>query len=298
MEDTPPTPDGVEAGVDWVTWVVPILNDDGVARDLGESLLDLQARRGLPVRKASPQGYRGWQSEGVFLGSRGDGTMLRTSGPVSSATWRRLTRASGGASRIDLQTTLWYRRSWPSCMRYTLPDIPMTPPAQGARRSGYRLYAYDGSSTGTEGSRQSRSMLRMYDKGLEAGTHAQGERWRIEGEFKGSMASRLWRALAASESATSYCSGVLSRQVTSRGGRWPLPTVPAVDTKVTPAHESSPVLDPLQWIESQVMPTMRRLGRSSNRDLLRALLERELDCRISWSSERPSPFLPHRAPET
>lgn len=212
--------------------------------------------------------------------------MLRTSGPVSSASWRTVTRGSGHATRIDLQTSILYECDASSIARSALPEFRPHHQSRCRQRKCSKTSASDGSFIGTVGSRQSERYLRVYDKGREQRSHPPGRLWRIEGEFKARAATTVLSLLAASESVQSCCSSVLSSLVTSRGGQWPLCTATPVRPEGMYAGRSRAAIDPIEWIRTQVVPSLQRIASSERRDILYAMLANELGWQFTEGPRR------------
>jgi hypothetical protein len=251
----------VEAGIDWITWVAPRDGQEGRLERLGARLVESQRERGANVKPLRIEGYAGIQAGQCAYGFRKDSAYLRTSGSLAESQWSSIASCGGHPTRVDVQTTfllsqphngfgsrVWRERT-----------------AQASHRRGRPLtrsvsQANTGLWCGTVGTRTSRSFLRVYDKGIESGSHPRGQRWRIELEAKKDLARILFAELQASPNATQWCLDCCQRACNQNLCTWPaaknesLSPIPAMAPR-----ELAEVAATLKWLESIVRPSVERL---------------------------------------
>ena len=133
--------------------------------------------------------------------------------------------------------------------------------------------ASDGAYCGTVGSRTSRRYTRVYDKGVEQGTHEPGIWWRYELEAKRDLAAGLWAELCSADDPTAWCVGCCARSSYSSGLRWPSflsrsqAPLPPVPQRIPPDVEAT-----LEWLRKTVRPATARLSLAVPTEVLLAAL--------------------------
>lgn len=291
MTGAPPALDvyGVEAGVDWVTYTVPRGDDADRLWRTACGIISEQEGKGSRRQSFGSHGYRGEQVEHAALGAREDGIYFRLSGELACSKWGEIGSSGGKPTRLDLQTTFLLRHSSTECGQRFFPETP-TRSLQRGRPPRFSFQKdTEGAWIGRAGSRSSRAYMRVYDKGIESGSHPAGIRWRVEAELKAEYAEAQWKALHSAESTPAYCYASSAYWAQRSGLAWPLPT-PSEITPLTPTTERVPsdVKANLAWLAVQVSPTVERLVRAGlAREVLACLhLDPDLLASISstWSS--------------
>jgi DNA relaxase NicK len=253
----------VEAGVDWVTYTVPRGNDADRLWRTACGIISEQEGKGARRKSFGSHGYRGEQVEHAALGAREDGIYFRLSGDLACSKWGEIGSSGGKPTRLDLQTTFLLRHSLTECGQRFFPETPTHP----ARRGRPPVFSFQrdtvGAWIGRAGSRSSRAYMRVYDKGIESGSHPAGLRWRVEAELKAEYAETQWKGLHSAESTQAYCYASSAYWAQRSGLAWPLPT-PSEITPLTPTMEPVPpdVTASLAWLAQQVSPTVQRLVRA------------------------------------
>lgn len=251
----------VEAGIDWLTWVVPDAEPTGWVGRLGEQLVREQEQRGGKRRPMSFQGYHGEGSESCAFGFRSDSAYLRISGSLAASHWSALLSCSGHPTRLDVQTT-WTLSS----AHKRFGTLVLKRKTAAASRLHHRrpktACAQDSAGLwiGTVGTRTSAKYIRVYDKGVEDHSAEPGEKWRIEVEAKQHLARSLWSEVSTAANPTEWCRQCVRRSIESVGGTWPirsdesLPALPAM-----PPRELQTIARKRRWLESSVAPSLEQM---------------------------------------
>lgn len=279
------------SGIDWVTWSEKVHDGEPVVHQLAEDLLHHQAERGCKVEPWGMEGYKGWKAEGIAIGSRRDGVLLRLSGSLADSSWTRLRSSPGKPTRLDVQTTFKLARPLTSFGTHIIkPATKARNRSRGGQQKTSILKASDGAWCGSVGSRISRSYVRVYDKGVEQKSHVAGLLWRYELEAKRDLAPKLWQELIKAEEPEKWCYQSCVRSSVRSGLRWPsginfavLP-MPKAD-QVTPAELTRAMM----WLENTVQPTVKRVLREKSvAHVLELLGLSELAAPISQEPQPPN----------
>lgn len=271
----------VESGIDWLTFTAGEHDDwQGLGR-LGSRIVAECEGRGAKVALVGFQGFRGWGVSGCAYGYRNQEAYLRISGSKAGCFWREVSTCTGTATRLDVQTTVqlnasdksygshWWRER--QGLRYRRTGRPLR-----------RTFSQDnqGLWIGTVGTRTSRSYIRVYDKGVEEGTHPSGMRWRFELEAKKDLSRQLWRSLIDCQEVTEWSMAMCRAAAQKSACMWPLSSVgiPAALPPLEPHREPS-VEAAMKWLRTSVRPSvLRLLGAVSLEELFEALgLDKAVD---------------------
>ncbi len=253
----------VESGVDWVTYTAPPGPDGERLLTLGYGLIREQEHLGAKRSGFGSQGYRGEQVEHAACGERDDSVYLRISGGLACSSWGEIGTSGGHPTRLDLQTTFLLKQSSVECGQRMFSETP----TQQRQRGRPPLYSFSrdtaGAWIGRAGSRSSRAYVRVYDKGQESKSHPPGLRWRIEAELKRDYAEAQWKSLQRAPDAKTHCYASSQFWAQRCGLEWPLPTS-SEKVVLQPLPETLPpdVTASLQWLRTQVRPTVERLVRA------------------------------------
>lgn len=262
--------ESLEAGIDWVTYVQPIKKESGALLQFGERMVTAQAARGSKIRPFRAEGYFGWSAENCAYGSRKDSEYLRLSGNLAALHWCEIPSSSGRPSRLDVQITLLLKESDNAFGSRVLRERATEKyPKQG--RPPIRSYSKDSAGLwlGAVGTRTSRAYLRVYDKGIEARTHTQGKRWRVELEAKKSLAHQLWSEVNAAADCELWCCEAVVRACQNVGSLIrelddstlsPLPAVPQKNLQSTART--------LEWFRQSVAPAIARVAHEISTEVL------------------------------
>lgn len=251
----------VQAGVDWITWVIPTGQENRRGVALVDLLLQEQAVGGVKVRPLRMEGYIGQQGDGCALGYRKDSALIRLSGSLAASHWSALASSGGHPTRVDVQTSIWLNRPdskfglrvWQLSATKTHP-LRGRPPKRTCCRDNRGLWL------GTVGTRTSRSYLRVYDKGVESGCAPPGQCWRIELEAKQNLATSLCKEALNARDHTRWCLGAVQRACDGVASRWPLTRDDEVSA-IAPPENTMPasIESAAKWLALQVRPTTERL---------------------------------------
>lgn len=184
----------VDAGVDWMTATAssPSLRENLwlVAR----RLLETRQREGERPSAWHAHGYGGWKCSHLAFGARRDSVCLQLTSFEAEQEWRHCIGACENVSRFDLSVDTHFDPPVTTLSRKMYVDAGHTKPPNGRKPRRELRVSSDGGSTLYIGARQSEQFGRLYDKGIEQGTHEPGHWWRWEVELKGSAA---WNAAGA-----------------------------------------------------------------------------------------------------
>lgn len=251
----------VEAGIDWLTWVTPRASSTGREVQWCKQLIEEQRERGSKVKPFVALGYHGEQAEGCAYGLREDTTYLRISGSLAALRWCEVLGFSGMPSRLDVQTTLLLTSPVTTFGARVMARTRTAARAIRGRPPTRTLVTSSrGSWTGSVGTRANPIYLRVYDKGIESGSHARGLRWRIELEAKAQTARKLWEEARIVPDRDKWYLDVCERAVLHCAGRWPLERNATVERlPVAEARDPADVERKLAWLKDQVAPSIASL---------------------------------------
>jgi len=267
MRTTEAYPYGKNSGVAWdagIDWVTYIGRSDAAAAAVIKVANELAEERTTPLDKRSQFnvcGYQGWKQGAVRLGHRGRSALVQLSGAVASECWTRLVQCGGQPTRLDVQITAQPSTPQPRFGQRFL--RPLTPRTRESRLPQTRSGLWKdstGSFLGTVGRRTNDRYLRVYDKGIELGTHPPGALWRTELEAKGRRASVLWKQLQEASDVRKWCFDSLAASWKRSGYSWGLEGHSA--SYELPTLGSDPVPDAerlAKWLQTSVRPAVARL---------------------------------------
>jgi DNA relaxase NicK len=185
----------ISTGCDWITGVALTPQSHMHMSLWVGQVLDHQKGLGNKVSGWGMAGFSGWSVGHVQAGIRGDEMMVRLSSSCAYLNWKQLYALSDNVTRIDWQVT--YRG---------MPDVRKT--IRKAHHSALRwsnkqkrgpsvtlVTSSDGSDTLYLGKRQSDSMGRVYNKGVESKQREFDGCVRAEVEWKGKLAKIAGRRL-------------------------------------------------------------------------------------------------------
>lgn len=261
------------AGVDWVTMTT---NNDIIGVEWYTIYVNYRKEMLQEANEEKPWNngfYAGLKIAKMRWGySENIGYILIVSGADAERMWQRLQPTNGRVTRLDL------------CV-----DFVMKNPSQEAdiayhklTRKGekiirrYSLFVNNaGGTTCYLGSRHSQQFGRLYDKGIEAGTHEKGLKWRAEVEYKKPLSGYIAKLLAEKKPETR--GAAIMNTVTAwfdergaplanlkAGGK---PLLATVEQRITTADRK------LAWLRTQVAPTVIQLVEAGyGRKVLKCLL--------------------------
>jgi DNA relaxase NicK len=254
--------DVMEAGIDYIT-VSATAGQAQFVQQAAERLGAKRERLGDSPKRVSALGYDGVLVGPVFFGFREDGkSLFRVSGPVASEAFGLVATNEMHFTRIDIQMTIRPAGRLPN------PHLAKTVVRESNRRrlanknqnySHVRMIDGNGKGdTAMVGSRSSGKYARIYDKGAESGDERYEGCWRYELEYKAEYADLVRDQLVDAYDREQVIVDLIVSQMevweipafVSRGEHRPLRGAPSLPTD----NERS-----LEWIRTQVLPTINRL---------------------------------------
>jgi len=272
-------PADLSAGVDWLTMTCGKLGDRDIlfSRAISvRTLLENIERQA--AKKFYWRGYDGWSIGGMDYGERNEETLLRLHGAAASSYWKLFVRLATNVSRVDLQTTFvvdppmphlvstYYNNLHPSEVQFTR--------VENTAQRGQTLYV---------GSRSSDVFGRIYDKGVQSGVGPfPGHLWRYELEYKNYYAPQAINRLLVEKCNRRTLGSLITNTIYTFFDQRNLPPLfnrrGDADIITTACRvRSDELVRQLDWLRTQVSPTVKRLWPRNRTDVLLALGLEELD---------------------
>lgn len=272
--------EGIQSGIDWLSLTAPrempgLSNWKGACtRAIGEI-----AKQGYVLETRKMQGYEGISAGNCFFGEREDGFFCQLTGFHANDWFEQCYHPKCNVPRIDLQFTAKFDVMPANIAKKGYHDatlansgLPVT-----RRRKMYIIVGSDGGDTLYIGSPSSEQRGRLYNKAVQSELPEYARSWRYEVVLRNELARNCAQQLprASVERAdyvlTLVCAWYEVRGVDCglyhTGEKPPLPLQRALPTDVERK---------LDWLNSQVKPTIRYLCSLGFRDtLLRELFPDE-----------------------
>jgi hypothetical protein len=250
----------VTAGVDWLT-----VRGDGERASrllhlLSVKVLEEGAGTLPPPRFSRLLKYEGWRAGSVGYMVNEDRSLLSLAGNLAQKYLKEVAEIEVTATRIDLAVDVLLFDPVPvAALRYA----ELLRSSKAGIREGYKsrlllLTGDDGGSTLYLGKRSGRLFARLYDKGVQSGAAVMGTLWRYEVEYKQDAARAVYTELLDEDRQRDY---ILARVHThfQRRGVLPLFHVSQAAGPLDRYKEERTPLDSLNWLATQVRPTVGRL---------------------------------------
>jgi hypothetical protein len=248
-----------DVGVDWITCTFRGDTSRKEASLLAHAGMAEAERAGDRYREWRNKWYEGDQVGAIRLGHRREDTMVQVSGAAAQHMWRALIPHAHNVSRLDIQVTVVLTRANLSVAADGFALASTTNKGRGKPPKIGRYYDNQSGDTLYFGCRSSAYFLRLYDKGVESGSHAPGLRWRYEGEVKGKAAFRAATTIrTAPEEARAIGSAV--HALFSTRGVIPLFRA-AGEFSFQNGREPTDRERTLEWLACSVRPTLQRAAR-------------------------------------
>lgn len=248
----------IDAGVDWITGTD---TDPETAWTHEWRWNWLKSKLGVTggmVKRATFMGYVGERIQHAFFGQREDGVCVILSGALARDEAGEWLEAGMRPSRLDLQAT-WGPTSSPQRQLQFAFDHALAHKTETGRPPKVRMWVERAGPTGVYvGSRQSETMLRMYDKGLESGERAYAGAVRYEVEFKGERARSVAGSRLNFLTLDNWALAIVHANFKSRG-ILPLFESPRGEVVLHKTSAPTPVEGKMAWLEQQVSPTVQAL---------------------------------------
>lgn len=245
------------ASIDYYTGYWPAVDLERVPEAEIFSIINEEADNGQRERASRNQGIDWFGAGGCYYGSRGDERWVRLSGDRAARSWRVAQGADAAVRRVDCAVTCRFAAPQPEGARAAFAQWERLPAGFGQPTRARLVATKATGDTFYLGSRQSEAYLRLYDYGAAHGTDRLGAAWRFEVEAKGRLATR-WAALLSSSSVEQIAAaGLVYAAFCDRRVEVPFEASALrgeIDTEV-----ESPLAAKLEWLSTQVRPTVGRL---------------------------------------
>lgn len=273
--------EGKTAAIDWLTITCNNVDLERLLWDEANRLMAIGKAEGNTQKVWNFRGYTGWSCASIRIGNRTDGSILMLSGQAAQMNWPVALAWATNVTRIDIAVTVTMGQPVPNIAQKAYEFI-VGP--KGCNCKAQRQYSFivnsEGGQTLYVGSRASDQYGRLYDKGKEDKSLPdlpEGKIWRYEVEFKQyrakKIASQLLACAKQNECEPSEDIGAtVHKWFLSRGVR---PIMATDNGRPFLTEISARITDDLvslQWLSTQVSPTVRRLMKNGKGDQVFAAL--------------------------
>ena len=250
--------DVVDFGVDWFTCTGNTKASKARLCNLGARLIKKEAGYGNTKRNWHFEGYEGFKSGGVAVGTRSTGSIVVCSGREARDYWRECFDACDNVSRLDIQYTARAERS---------PAYTINRSRREALRHAKTLRRppkvslwseHGGSNTLYLGKRVSENFGRIYDKATESQSPVFQGCVRFEREVKGNLALQLSKYLYPQRTHRDRILAEVQGFMQRRG----VPYVGTADKLklLNSPRRKTDIARKQQWLKEQVRPTVQLLS--------------------------------------
>jgi len=258
------TVDAVSCGVDWISATLgrEELDNQTWLYDNLHALAEVQ-QYGNTYKRRSLLGFDGWESGGCFVGSNEQRHYAQFAGKYANDAYHFCEHPKAHISRVDIQVTVKYSEELIKEGRYQYARaIHHNKSLPEHKRRRIHLYAgSDGADTVYVGAPSSDMRGRVYNKAKQSNEQTYERSWRYEVVYRNEYANGVFRRLIneASE-APHFILQEVSSWYAQRGinilglGSGQQNTITPINTPKTDAGRK------LEWIKSQVVPTIRKLA--------------------------------------
>jgi len=278
----------VDCGVDWITVTCAKKVPDH------ESILDswwnVLKRRRTEIGQTEPAtflGYQGLKCDGIFVGTRWDGAMIRISGSFARHAWQGVRVGDGTVTRLDVQVTVEWIGDGPHPPRMAAIQAEAANELMPSSRKR-RIEEYHDNQEGYTtyiGSRQSASFCRVYNKSAQAPDDYGPNCYRYEVQFNKDSAGAIHKALLSHLDNIDHAAIACVWDWFELRGV--IPVFRRSSAVVIVSRETIPLTDldrKLQWLYNQVRPTVTTLLETTSREaVLVALLGTSLGKEVESS---------------
>lgn len=237
----------------------------------GNHWLDERATEGYDVKVWRWNGYEGHVVDGLSVGTRDDGTIVRLSGTMANRHWLSAMTLNDNVSRIDIQTTILDREMETDFARVGYIKAAEMPRVQsGQLRTQWVVSTPDGSTLNI-GSRSSERYLRLYDKTAESNGEYPQRCWRYEVEYKGGRARQVAGQLFTSRDTTAQTFGAV-RSVFGDCGIHVPGNVPTMGWRDAGYKHVTDDERRLLWVARCIRPVIMRLVEAYDAETIASML--------------------------
>lgn len=268
--------ESLEAGIDWLAQTFP--NDDERSvqcRESWSSQFQYIVSQGFRVQPRRLYGYEGHQAGGNFLGASDLRMFSQFTSAAADEAFLSVYEPYGHVSRIDLQVTVKYEQyqrgiaDW----AYDVATAVNEALPEGRRRKIVKWGGNDGGATTYIGSAKSDMRGKIYNKEVESGETEYERCWRYEIVLRNDHAVECARALwDRRNNLRPYICDAVAHWFRSRGVICGWTVRDAANTLPRVRPDRSDIEKSLQWLDTQVRPTVRRLIDAGYQDVVEYLL--------------------------
>ena len=262
----------LSSGLDWVTATASKEHHQLFMVTLGTKWLRDQEAAGYEVTPMAWQGYTGMRVEGVTVGTRADGVLVRLSGPTAHQHGDQLIRLADHVSRIDYEVTTRDTAAaldWADAIASKLREDPRI--ASG-RTSLTHVTDNAGGHTLYLGRRISDRFFRVYNKTAESKGEWPPGAWRFEVEYKGRRAETHAARIAGQEWQAHKAADAVKSAFRDYGVVLPFPYIGADHRDFAPRRQTDDEKR-LKYLGTVVRPMVRKLRDAYGATTLRELLD-------------------------
>lgn len=268
--------ESIQSGIDWLSVTVP-LDAPNAHRWKNRCTLVIGriAKQGYTLDTRKMQGYEGISAGNCFIGERPDGMLCQLTGSHANDYFSEVFNPYGRCPRLDIQFTVKFdempsniaKKGYRDAIRAN-DHLP-----KSRRRKTHIIIGSDGGDTLYIGSPSSEQRGRLYNKAVQSELPEYTRSWRYEVVFRNDLAYNCAKSLAQDGGERSehilamvcawYETRGLACGIYYRGAPIALPLQRALPTDVETK---------LNWLATQVAPTIRYLCTLGFRDTLLAEL--------------------------
>jgi len=253
-----------EGAVDYVTATAQSGDRGDALTQLGTRILDQAHVESWDVKPWRFHGYEGLQSGPVIVATRQDSTLIKLSSVYASEFWFEVLQLSSNCSRLDTQVTVKLDGPAQDAMRVILKSIRQFRKTNKGGPVLKVITEEPGGVTIYLGKRQSDRFGRIYDKGAESQSEHYRDCLRFEVQWQNKLARIVGQELVQFENKFPNNRSKLRHSEAIRGYVFPyfiqrgLPKdfAPARQSLVTSARPGTNPQRQLEWLRSQVSPTV------------------------------------------
>lgn len=228
-------------------------------------------------------GYLGYRCGGLEYGWRGDGVIVRLSGPTAQTWWRRFGRLATNASRIDLQETVLWDEPIPTTLSRHWKEMRAWSNSRRNAPALKLISGEDGPETIYSGKRASDIYLRAYNRFAKTKDQRFLGHLRYEVEFKSHRARFVLGQMLRSKDADNECTSQCLTMFRNRGCGLPEPEYRPASLRSQ--IRSNDVDKRLTWLRNQVQCTVQELrALGYEREVLEALGFLDRKTWTTWSN--------------
>jgi DNA relaxase NicK len=263
----------VASGIDWMTVTGQSELMHRALEHVFDKLASEEERKGYIGKAWNWQGYTGYTAGRASYGEREDSSVLILKSEVARLHANRLNDLPVRITRLDVQITMLHEEHPLDVIEDLLDQVEILKANGEWSRSVKVISDENRPQTFYAGKRGSDWYLRVYDKGIEQGSHEAGHLWRYEVELKGNLARSVYSQLVRKwhdDTASYYIIAGLLHQKGLHFG-WGEQVQHIAMESVT-KNSVSDVERLITWLSKQVQPAVAKLiARGYKQDVFKAL---------------------------